>query len=72
MTLTLEEFDKLSGDFVHSLDDDEKNDEWYCTEREHANQVMHDLRNFLFKEEIDREARRKQYLELKAEFEPYL
>ena len=71
MNITVSEFNKLCSDFLPTLDDTESTERWY-TEREQANDTLLKLSEFLFKEQFAKEARHKQYLELKAEFEPYL
>lgn len=69
--MNAQEFDDMVGPFLEAQDDQQYK-EIYQTEREIADSALRDLRKFLFKAEIAKEERRKQYLELKAEFEPYL
>jgi len=71
MALSREEFEQLRTDFLASQDD-ESNDEWYCTERDIADSVFSALHRHLFGSYDEMEARRLQYETLRKEFDPKL
>lgn len=70
-TITEKEFSKMVSEYLPTLNDSDQG-EWYFTERGMAERVLERLKNHLFAAEINKEARRKAYLELKAEFDPTL
>ena len=55
-------------EYLCTLDDGIK-DEFYGTYQDMGDYVLEQFFDWLYKEEIERENRYKQYLELKAEFE---
>ena len=68
MKLSLNEFDALVKEWIEIFDNFSK-DEFYGTHRDMAEDVFNTLREDLFVNEIAKQNRYKQYLELKAEFE---
>lgn len=68
--VTVNAFDSIVAQFLDTLDDEKHNEAW-GTERSMASSVLQDLRKHLFRVELGKEERRKKYIELKKEFEPY-
>ena len=65
--IDLKTFGDIVEAYLDTLDDIHK-EEFYMTDRHHADAVLSALRDHLFKEHIERSARRALYEELKAEF----
>lgn len=65
--VTRDEFKAIEDRFLETLDDELPNERW-DTRWSQAADVLQALRGFLFKDEIAKEARRKQWEELKKEF----
>lgn len=68
MDTTPENFDLMVEDFL-SKENNYVKEEWYSTDRDVAEHVMANLREFIFGKDLAKEERRAQYLLLKAEFE---
>lgn len=68
--MTPQEFDKMVAPFLETLED-YCNERWDST-REQAEDILVRFRNHIFAEDIAKEARRQQYLELRQEFETEL
>jgi len=68
MKLTKQEFESMMVEFI---DEQNSNDseEYYGSDRSAARIVIERMINYFYEEEIAKEARYKQYLELKKEFE---
>lgn len=73
-SITLQEFEELAKEFVNKMGTDELS--YYLPEHV-PNEFLYEFKSFIFKEELEKERRRKdyeklkeEYFKLKAEFEP--
>ena len=66
--LSIGNYDRLMHDFLDTEDNYNK-DEYYDTARGLSEQALDKFRGFIFSKYLEKEERRKQYEELKKEFE---
>ena len=57
------------NEFLDTLDNNHKK-EWWTTDRAIHEVSLEDFYNWMYADDIAKEARRQEYLKLKAEFEP--